>query len=612
MIWIESLSSWAILLAIIAADPQAADTDVPGAVSDSTTSAAAEPVSQRDVRLLEIAGVNWRWPVADEAEGDRNAAPDVSLSEAEWVMLVQEARKLGYAVSPEQRETLLARLPVSLDKLKARAQKAGESPEAMQQAIENYALVKVAAISEAAKRVGVPPAEVETLARDCRDQVRASVSIIPVKAIADPSEISKEEIQDFFARYKDINRRQSPDGLGLAFGWRAQIEWLGVDADAVAAAIEPTPEQVKAHYEQNLAVLEQEARNLGASPEDSRKFENVEHLALASVRRSLARQRVDEAMAKARAMLDAPWQDARVGANHFKIAPEEVRAENYMEQMAGRLRDETGLPFVAGRSPLTDLADFSKIPGVGSCIRRNNAGKPVILRYVLLNVQGIVEEMARYTREFRAALFEPAWCYNSYESQPFSQYIYRVIATDHPRPAASVEEVRAQIEADIQKLRARKRTRERADTLAEQARRIGLKAAWAESSSPRETVGPASAPFEPAPFSRYEWTSDVLHQYTGLVTKTPPIDRVGEDQKFVDALFELARSAEPAAEHRVAVIELPQIEAVAVAELLEYRPFAGDMSVFEDQVRSRLIKRHRQEFHREWFSKAGIHSRVNN
>ncbi|MFQ5491618.1 MAG: hypothetical protein ACE5GE_12950 [Phycisphaerae bacterium] len=287
--------------------------------------------------------------------------------------------------------------------------------------------------------------------------------------------------------------------------------------------------------------------------------------------------RTQEASKRAKKLIDyliqrglEPWFDMEVGTDNYKKRPAGVDGPDYLAGLIGDLPPEFRWPgaVTTGLTDWFSQSDAVRVPELGTTWLEIPGGSSVAFGNAAFLVQGLaqLQDDADQDRSLFCALYQPGSM--ALRDGTGNLYLYRIVGTQPARPPERLDEVRDRVIADLAKQRGYDEAKRWAEQLKDEALKSGLEAAVAASTALEEALGQALAVQKPAPFGRKPI------QRPGVPSKTfiPSVGFV--DESFTRTCFELG----PADQGRqpVAVIEAPEMAAVAVVEFAKLEPLSRD------------------------------------
>ena len=475
-------------------------------------------------------------------------------------------------------------------------------PEERLQKLQQAAmLMRFGALSRrAAERatLGRPRISEPLLRRFLHDQyarARVTLARIPADvAITGVDEPSEERVRELFQRYRDdLPGKGDPYGFGYRLPDRVRLSYLAVDFDKLEKAVrdEVGYADALAFYEdhpdrfrreapdsetgatQPATAATQPATQAGDGAPPVKPFDAVREEAFTTLRRRKARALGARMIKAARGELleDAHGLERAKG---YRRIPSDWTPRP-LEDVAAELADRFGVkPRVEHPEAWLTREELGARPGIGDARLPDR----------LADGAGIVD-YAFSARAFDPAPDQPVVALQlqaKLPSRPLkdeagNRYLFRIREAAPARAPESLAEVEQRVRRDAKQLAAYQALKKRSDRWLARLRRAGVAGVAADA---------GTSPARPSPFPRRRVTR-------GGAMETPEIPQVGKSPAFVDAVFELVRSAteggqivaDPA--ERYAVVPVDRKLSLVAFHLEGYEPVTR--SRFERLASSRFL-----------------------
>lgn len=587
----------ALLLVVWLADEAIRNILRPDEMKRVVATAFGSEIKQRDLLptysatgILTALGLPWQQMLRISAS-DLGVPPNAAmgrelLTEREWYMLVHEARRQNIAVPPGAIMRLKENLPQAERMLEYVRDTQRVSLEQVDEAIADLLRVREAAL-RAASAVDVTEPEIRQQAKQVAEKVRVAFVIIPTAPFVDAkAPIDEKELQAFFDRYKDFAPGAGPDlGYGYKQPAAVQFEYVTANVDELAKGIEISGETAYAYWRDHRDEFKRPeppttkpASGPASKPATSApvlmSFEEARTAVITKIQKDRAKQEAQRLIRDFLVQANRPWATAQAGADGYLTAPDEVREDTYFSKQVDEFaKRRFGSALHYRRSPLLAESEMSKEPGINMA-RLTDTQPPMSFRQVVFQVQGLVAEKPAPTKpgsEYFLSLYQP--CPAPLTDMQGNVYVYRVIADRPSAPAASLAEVRAEVEKDYREAKGFEAAGVAAKGLDAKAAQSGLEAALNADASLREKLGTALAKVEkPEPFARME-----LYPIQGRIFMLPvSVPPIGEDPTFVRECFRLGEAKTSTQPQRVAAVDMKRSKRWIVVQWLETLPIRQD------------------------------------
>ena len=546
------------------------------------------------------------------------------LSEKEWYMLVQTARRRGIGVTAEEINRLKASLRDADRRIEGVRNVHRVSLDAIDAAIADFLRVREAASREIAG-VHITEADVRSIMKRIGEKVRVKYLALPTASFEDRNApIDEAEIRAHFEQYKDVPRGGA---AGKPYGYQkepaVQFQYVKADVARIAATI--NIDEMKAweywrdhkdEFKRPVPVSQPAPTGTQPAPAPRTEMKPYDHFDDEVKAKVIARLRDDQAKTEALrlirdfvAILRQDWAKAATGADGYPVAPDVVRQSDYLGRHVdafARRKYGDCLELVA--SPWRARSEIFMEKGISGA-RVVESRQPLNFSQAVFQVQGLADRKSVSSAsgdEYYLSLFEP--CPSPLTDGAGNAYVYRVVAV---RPAAppSLDEVREQVVEDLRAIKADEAAEAAARKLAARSADVGLDAALAAEEGVRVKLGPAQAKVEtPDPFAREELPR---YAFGGSELQPTDVPGIGRDASFIRECFRLGEATTTTQPQRVGVVKVETPRRWVVVQWVENVPLRQDeYDEKRPQVVMMLRIREVGEFVREYYSPEQIRKRA--
>ncbi|HNQ24101.1 MAG TPA: hypothetical protein PKK06_13525 [Phycisphaerae bacterium] len=345
------------------------------------------------------------------------------------------------------------------------------------------------------------------------------------------------------------------------------------------------------------------------------EWEEAHEAAINWVRTNRAKEAAERIANWLRTQFDDPWAGLDRGPDGYKTAPEGVTQPGYYAQQVAALPRSIAYEDAVsvGMTDFFTQKNYRAVPEFGLARLGGAPGVvPQFLDRLAFNVQGLVEIPRTGGTGTYLSLYQTAP--QVLQDGKGGFFVWRVVAVKPAHPAESLDEVRAEVEADVRLKHAFERANAHAERLLAAAAEVsdlqaafdadetiqGLKAAK-EGEPPR---GANLVLLNPRPFSRLpEGVARLGHTYQAEVQIsgiTGPVPR-----ELVEGIFALGQAARPFGvfEHR------PRAE-VLVVQYLKTNPAREDqVATFRESAADKVFAQRASAAQAEWLNPEKIRAR---
>lgn len=497
-----------------------------------------------------------------------------------WLLGIEEARQMGLWVSRAEINDRFNRAQVSRDRVAAVKDSLNVSDAFVTQAVRHAMMwQKMRRLALEAVRVSEP--EVRHLYQQLRAEAAADFVKIPADHLIDQVEEPTEtELRDRFRINRDDAPGQGAYGFGYRFPPRLKLEYIAVPYAPIREAVEISELDARSYYDEHPEEFMPEpadgegdgdgdAEGAAASADEPLPYTEVR----TEIMEMLADRAAERQQRRAVQLISAELAEAMRGIDRdpttgyydlprgwvppaLSAVAERVQADEQVDVLPRVVRME---------DRWIERGEVNELEGIGAA-RLTPQQVPALRSPVG------VEQYMSLTRELGLVdptVSRPIALQEGVASLPVvdpdgTTYIFRVIEARPSQPPTALEEVRDQVVADVKQLKAYQLLNERAESYTGTAGEQGLAALAEELGEDYEVVStdlfPQRVPFQ------------------GRILVTP-LDVVGQSRRFVDHVFEMARSLGSADAvkmaprwERVGHVALENQLALYVVELTDYVP----------------------------------------
>ncbi|MEE9295691.1 MAG: hypothetical protein V3W34_12115 [Phycisphaerae bacterium] len=551
-------------------------------------------------QLLSRLGINWTQPLGFVG------APTEPVGVLDWVLLTREAQRWGIRAGRFEAERFLTAVGLTPDSIRIFATREDRKIESIHDAVATYLAVQQVANLALASGAR-SEAHVRLAARDELEKVKVNLVSLGASNFVDPEQtFTDEQVDRHFNEYRD----RKPQG-GLRFGYlqpaQVKVQYFKIDVNEVAWNIHVSERTLEArgreYWRRNRGFSEflrpeeppcdddetdqqpQEEKPADTGPEYFKSFEEAREIAVDAIRREFAETKIDDVAGWLLEALTDPWHDFPEGDDGYKVPPPEIVSEEHYASVRGRMPD-TLRHGQAVTIHSTDYFTAQDVDSKASELARASTHRSGLLgsrniKDLAFQVQGIAslpQDVGASTMEYLAVG----------QSHPLllsgrgNRYIFRVIDVKPAGPAATVDEVREQVIADLQLQSGYEEARRLAQQLADSVTSSdGLKNAFESDAELQSTIQLPNDYFSPPPFARRRWNSAGSADDDAQVYVTG-VGLVGKS--FVARCFEGDLAGEF---NKVLVVPIEESATIAVVEWVETIPLREDQY---DQERQRIAR----------------------
>ena len=394
---------------------------------------------------------------------------------------------------------------------------------------------------------------------------------IPASMLIDENEVpSDEKLAAQFEQFKDTIPGEGDLGYGYTLPARVQLGWITLDHDSIAASIKP--DRIKMHKRW----AENRDRFPGEYLDERDK-----------VREEIINEEVSDLMIEADRIiagrLRAVLRDVPKDGRYYDIPPNwgAVTMETLSQAVVDDIKDQRGIDFP---SPAITYrvekwfteADLKALPGIGSAYWQVGPD-----RIPVSSVPTLARELGgspRIAVQVRVPVVDP------YAQDEKGDHYYVVLFdTREQSPPDSWEEIRDQLVTDVREYEAYQALTGQLDELKTLAMEDGGFDAIAARFNPPEHAESEEVVDPDAPRITPSRWATVTRNTISRLDPVKTVDMRANIAPFREAVMDLAESLDPMAafgtlprSSSVLSLKLPAQKAVAVANILAYRPATKD------------------------------------
>ncbi len=425
-------------------------------------------------------------------------------------------------------------------------------------------------------------------------------------------------IQAHFDQYKDtlpiVDRDENPFGFGYRYPNRVKLQYITLSREQVKAAVAAQHDaqrwEVEAykHYQRNpqlypadrdqssaesnfeIADLLQSSDTQTATRPTTQPFEDVRARIIDRLQNEETDKRMATLASRINSILVADYNASRPADSESADtdAPTSLGApyesHEYLQRLASRIQQQFNvLPAITSLNErFLTREDLEALPGIGQTALAG-VGFPAYATSRIAPFQSDAEP-ARGERPL--ALFEPS---RTIEDLPGNVYIFRVTAADPSHPAQNLDTVKDKIVADLLAAEKYKLALDAANQARESASQSGLQNATDKAITTTAFFG-----------------SNATGAIAGVAL--PEAAR----STFVQGAFDLLAVPPADSGERIALIELPPIGKILLAELADIKSTwrSSDTHLASAYVTSQLIRELEQAFAFEWYDYESVKERL--
>ncbi|MCG8404963.1 MAG: SurA N-terminal domain-containing protein [Phycisphaerales bacterium] len=598
--------------------------------------------------------------------------PTEELAVQDWLMLAEEAERADIVIPDERIDAVIAQVEQfrSLDRLR---EQRGYSLSRIRRALGRHL-----AIQRNARRVagaGAPSEpQLRQYVRDTQDKVQVKFVPLDANNFTNQDEtIPDETMQAHFDRYKNDDPEESATGFGYRHPRRVKIQYVVASINDLQSQIEVSLDEIKTFWKgkdgQGRPNKEKYKKTVYVDPPQptsaaSQPVEKPKPIPEQRVKTfTEARPDVKNELKKRKAMkvsrqmmnkladeLAGPWNELRIDEEtRYKPIPAGVEKPGHMKSVLQNLEKRFGVSLQYEETDFLSKAELEANPTLGNADTPGEGTDYLKAAELAFRVPSFFEVDPEKLTQLRLQMFQSpnspfVVAGRSYQftggqltptrGAPVKYVLFRVIETQEVGAAASLAEVRDEVERDLRLVKAFDAMETDAKEFYAVARRLGLDAALPLFSDLREKG--VKAVSKPAAFARWDrLAGDELQEMLGTGESslaTAAVPGVGKSKEFVEACFEMAKEGWSAAEMdlpetertkdaagkpvadpapKVRLVSIPKLKKWFIIELVRDLPVNSE--TYENQHRTVAFQALQSDrssvLLREWFHPDNIHTR---
>lgn len=586
--------------------------------------------AQSDITALDALGAQWRY----DADGRMNVE--------HWYVLLMEAERAGVVVSDAEVEDEINAVQQSLTQRGVtqslfdllRTQK-DITPPALRRAVRNHIMIRKHAGNVHMASVPSEP-EVRHWVRDTEDKVKVRIATLDAQLFfKDTIPVTAEELAEQFEKNKDYLAADSPTGYGYKYPRRVKLQYVVAHLNTLSGQMTPSLDELTAYWKSNRAKYQKVTYEVppiattqpeGQPPPEPKRVtvEKTFSEARPDVERDVktrnAQQTAEQALRKIASLLGRPWQGVRTDAQTgYKPIPAGVDAPDFMKNIVAQVERELNIKLTYVETPLMTAEEIRQDADLRSFTMAGEGPSGLAIRDYAFRVPPFYKHEAGADMGLSLQFFQPpdapltantfAFADGKFVPAVERVGLFRVIEAKDAEVPAALNDVRTQVERDVQMQKAFDEMEPIAQELYAASLRIGLQAA---ASHFPDKLTPGSVTDKPTidagPFARMT-RIDQQRMMTALREGKPMLEPwnvvgVGSSQEFIDAVFAMtqegwrpvpatatdgpglaAAATQPALlpEPKITVVSVPRLKKKFVVELLEHTPV--DETRYETDLR---------------------------
>lgn len=533
----------------------------------------------------------------------------------DYYLLVEEARRMGIKVSPEQADRALSERRIPPQIINAILQGNQIPLRGLRDAVADFLSVE-SAFELAASAVKVSNPELEHMFKLTNDKVKVAILPVPaasfVKDVAKPSE---NVLADYFTQNK--NKFRYPD--------RIQVEYLGVDVAQAKNAIEISREKARDYWTDHKAEYTKTVHPPASQPKKGTTapaskpapiqvqltFEEALPQVMDKLKTERAKELAKKAMYDAKEQAERFWRNVPADKSGVKQKPEKVA--DY-QQLADQISKDDKIKIIYHRTPLIGQDEVNDLPGIAQSFIPEQR-RPLYFGEYAFRVIPLVQPPAGKSRD-QSAFIVPYQNVGllrnmTREGDETGFYLFRVIKVDPSHLPANLAEIKDKVQQDYLLNQAYVIAKKNAEAICQAAGKQTLsdlvKSPSGDAAKVIKQLGVKT--IEPQTFAQQTFS------YGGrMVPPTIPQVR-GNTAQFADMTFEKLwkqPTTQPDGKRTCAVVTDDAGRTAYTVQLLEKIPatqtefnqFKGFASYFMQRTKQ-------QEFARSWFAPESLHKRTN-
>jgi hypothetical protein len=532
-----------------------------------------------------------------------------------YYLLIQEARKMGIFISPDQADKALADRKIPPELINGILSNMQIPLSALREAIANFLAVE-SAFELAASSVKVSDPELEFLFKLTSDKVK--VDILPVPAVTFVKDIPQPSDKDL-AAYFAVNQSK------FRYPDRIQAEYLVADLSQIKDSITVSKERAREYWEEHKSeftktVTPPTPAKKGTSTAPAAKpapvqvvltFEEALPQVQEKVKMERARDLAKKTMYEAKEEADKFWRSAPTDKSGVKQKPSKVAD---FQQLADRFSKQGHIKIVYNRTPLMTQEEAGQLPGIGTSFIPEGRRPLYFGEYAFRVVPFIQPPAAKANTQ---PLFLVQYQNNTgllrnmtREGEDTGYYLFRVIKTDPSHLPVNLTEIKDQVAQDYRLNQGFVVAKKDADKVIQAAGKQTLSELVKSPSSEVKKIIKQLAvkALEPQTFARQTFS------YGGRMVPPTIASVQGNTGKFANTVFEKLwkqPTTQPDGKRTCTVITDDGARVAYVVQFLEKIPATTEeFKQFKTFPAYFLLRMKQQQFAQSWFSPDNIHQRT--
>lgn len=391
-----------------------------------------------------------------------------------------------------------------------------------------------------------------SLAKRLGDSASVTFASIPAGGLTASMELSEEELQEHFEKYKAVDAATDPYGIGYLQPDQVGIEWLTIDRIAIESRLPLDPIEVNKFWRQNRTRF----------PNDFEASRVAVETAFRTERANTVFDRLNDLI---RRKLHA--STASLGTGRYKDLPEDWASRGpTFEEIASELETRIAAEFnlgaglrvlnVGGPLERQSVDQLRSLASIGQSSLRINDNSAIPFADYVMSVRELAGE-----NRFNV---QQGLVYGPLVNAGRSQFYFRINSVRPSGPPDSLAEVRTRVIPDLRILRGMQMLEEQADEYRARAISQGI------------------ASLADVPGAGYV-TSVLVTRQTVRHETTQETFSMLNVPEFRDAVMDAAEKLDPTrpatelpVEERVVATTVPSAKSLVVVEIQRFRPLTAE------------------------------------
>lgn len=534
--------------------------------------------------------------------------------ELDYYLLIQEARNMGIAVSPEQADAMLTESKVPPEIINAMIQQQNVPLNNLRQAVANFMSV-ANMLQVVSSNIKISDMEMQNMFKLISNTMTANILPFAAENFVDQVPNPEDKVlADYFAANKENFRY--PD--------RVQVEYIGANVDQIKPQIQIDPSRAQQYVNNNpsefMTTTQPTTKPGQKTPATATApvqvpMESKQALALATdkLKTQKARRLANDAINEALTASKKFWSSAKLDANGVFQKPETV--SDY-QKIADELSKKHQIKLTYNRTALISQKQAGEIPGISQTLVIDQQ-RPLFFADYAFRVIPLIEAPKKLSQEARFLVpfqdSDPLRDQMSfYNGNAQEIYFFRVTQTDKSHLPATLDEVKAEVVKAWKLEQAYKIAQDQAQkTLAlAQKQKLNDLAKSAKDKEFKKLLDKLKIQtLEPQTFARRSFGR-------GTELSAPQIPTVtGNTEKFADVAFDKLwnqPSTQPSGEFTSTVIPDSQGQTAYLVQLVNKTPVTAERYKQVQKYFMQYINRaQQQEFLQNWLMPENLYKRAN-